>query len=219
MVTDMVHTLRENCHSLAHSYSLCTYSTDTPNTAASQWSPLLHAVWSTHIRCCATCNYHIFQGKISKSQGLIRTSVALLFCMLLTRCAQVGVVMLKFGIDHPKAISATCMSDSQISVYSIGIRSGNEAVMSFSLLQDSAKAYSVLMSYLNLILFNHGDHTIPDHVTGSSTGVGVSRQLLSPLLADSLVEIYAKHRPEQLTNFLLHSWVKNYSRGTCFDLL
>ena len=35
-----------------------------------------------------------------------------------------------------------------------------------------------------------------------------SRQLLSPLLADSLVEIYAEHRPEQLTNFLLHSWVK-----------
>ena len=75
------------------------------------------------------------------------------------------------------------------------------------------------MSYLNLILFDHGDHTIPDHVTGSSTGGGVSRQLLSPLLADSLVEIYAEHRPEQLTNFLLHSWVKNYSPGTCFDLL
>ena len=72
----------------------------------------------------------------------------------------------------------------------------------------------MLMSYLNLILFDHGDHgdhATSGHVTGSG---GVSRQLLSPLLADSLVEIYAEHRPEQLTNFLLHSWVKNYSPGT-----
>ena len=70
-------------------------------------------------------------------------------------------------------------------------------------LQDSAKAYSVLIKYLNLVLFDHNGH---GHVT-------VSRQLLSPLLADSLVELYAEHRPEQLTNFLLHSWVKNYSPG------
>jgi hypothetical protein len=75
------------------------------------------------------------------------------------------------------------------------------------------------MSYLNLTLFNHpGDHsnhaTTPGHVTDTGTG-GVSRQLLSPLLADSLVEIYAEHRPEQLTNFILHSWVKNYSPGIC----
>ena len=72
----------------------------------------------------------------------------------------------------------------------------------------------MLMSYLNLILFDHGDrgdHATSGHVTDSR---GVSRQLLSPLLADSLVEIYAEHRPEQLTNFLLHSWVKNYSPGT-----
>ena len=59
------------------------------------------------------------------------------------------------------------------------------------------------MSYLNLVLFDrHGR----SHVTPS-------RQLLSPLLADSLVELYVEHRPEQLTNFLLHSWVKNYSPG------
>ena len=80
------------------------------------------------------------------------------------------------------------------------------------------------MSYLNLVLFDHGDHSNladPGHVTTTSAGAGgggggVSRQLLSPLLADSLVEIYAKHRPEQLTNFLLHSWVKNYSPGTVY---
>ena len=71
-------------------------------------------------------------------------------------------------------------------------------------LQDSAKAYSVLMSYLNLVLFDRDGR-------GCAT---VSRQLLSPLLADSLVGLYAEHRPEQLTNFLLHSWVKNYSPGT-----
>ena len=89
----------------------------------------------------------------------------------------------------------------------------------YHLLQDSAKAYAVLMTYLNLILFDHGDHgnhATPGHVidtVGSS-----SRQLLSPLLADSLVEIYAEHRPEQLTNFLLHSWVKNYSPGIIYFL-
>ena len=56
--------------------------------------------------------------------------------MLITRCAHIDVMIhflkyVKFGIDHPKAISATCMFDSQISVYSIGIRSGNEAVCHF----------------------------------------------------------------------------------------
>ena len=76
-------------------------------------------------------------------------------------------------------------------------------------MQNSAKAYSVLMSYLNRILFDHGDHD-PSHLQGRGA---VSQQLLSPLLADTLVEIYAEHRPEQLTNFLLHSWVKNYSPG------
>ena len=96
------------------------------------------------------------------------------------------------------------------------------SVSHFLLLQDSAKAYSVLMSYLNLILglFDQGDHSnqaTRGHVTSTSTSE-VSRQLLSPLLADSLVEIYAEHRPEQLTNFLLHSWVKNYSPGTHIDL-
>ena len=83
------------------------------------------------------------------------------------------------------------------------------------------------MSYLNLVLFDHGDHSNladPGHVITTSAGAGgggggVSRQLLSPLLADSLVEIYAKHRPEQLTNFLLHSWVKNYSPGTVYIIL
>ena len=97
----------------------------------------------------------------------------------------------------------------------------------FFIIQDSAKAYSVLMSYLNLVLFDHGDHSNladPGHVTTTSAGAGgggggVSRQLLSPLLADSLVEIYAKHRPEQLTNFLLHSWVKNYSPGILHDIV
>lgn len=60
------------------------------------------------------------------------------------------------------------------------------------------------MSYLNLVLFDCNGH-------GQVT---LSRQLLSPLLADNLVELYAEHRPEQLTKFLLHSWVKNYSPGT-----
>ena len=144
MVTDMVQTLRENCHCLAD--SLCTYSTDTPNTAAlngaryfmlsgAHISDVVQHVTTTYSKV----KYHCCTVPLSKSQGLIRTSLALLFCMLITRCAQVGVVILflkhvRFGIDHPKAISAICISDSQISVYSIGIRSGNEPVVSFSLL-------------------------------------------------------------------------------------
>lgn len=71
--------------------------------------------------------------------------------------------------------------------------------------KESKTPYSILMSYLNLVLFDKAN-------------AATQAETLRPL-SDKLLELYAELEPQQLTKMLLNSWLEDYSAATATEVL